>query len=184
MIRAAECSRTSAAHWYGILQRKLLHWRASVDLTKTCTKCSETKLLSCFSPHTRTAGGYRGQCKKCRAAYTLDYRRRTGYKAPNWGHKPGSQAETFRRWKISKRYGISVEQYDQMIADQGGVCAICKKPPTEYKYRLCVDHCHVTGRVRGVLCVACNTAIGLLGDNIGGVLSALQYLTAHTQPIS
>jgi hypothetical protein len=63
--------------------------------------------------------------------------------------------EQKRRWQLKTRYGLTVEEIDAMLAAQGGVCAICRKPPK----RRCVDHDHQTMRVRGILCNRCN--IGL-----------------------
>ena len=81
-----------------------------------------------------------------------------------------------KAWKASERgklsnleskfrclYGITLVEYDQMIADQGGGCKICMEPPG--KKRLAVDHDHKTGRVRGLLCLGCNTALGNVKDN-------------------
>lgn len=64
-----------------------------------------------------------------------------------------------QKWLLKKRYGITPEERGTMEASQSGLCGICKK-----QARLVVDHDHVTGKVRGLLCFSCNTAIGLLGD--------------------
>lgn len=64
-------------------------------------------------------------------------------------------------------YGITVDEYDEMLADQGGVCAICGEAPTTK--RLAVDHDHETGELRGLLCVPCNAALGVLEDNLDAV---------------
>jgi len=79
------------------------------------------------------------------------------------------------------RYGLTEPEYDMLHRDQSGVCCICKKPET-VKHRngsircLAVDHCHLTGMVRGLLCSRCNTALGLLGDDTERVERALEYL--------
>lgn len=76
-------------------------------------------------------------------------------------------------------YGIEPEEYDAMLEAQGGHCAIC--PATEPgggKAFFPVDHCHVTGRKRGLLCDRCNRGIGLLGDDVEVVESAASYLRA------
>ena len=80
-----------------------------------------------------------------------------------------------------RKYGITLEQYNQMLDAQGGVCAICKKPETAKgnhgtARELAVDHCHDTGKVRGLLCSQCNTAIGKLTLADGTLESASQYL--------
>lgn len=76
-----------------------------------------------------------------------------------------------------KRYGISVEQYDEMLQRQNGVCAICQKE-CQLGVSLGVDHDHKTGRVRGLLCRKCNTGIGLLGDDLESLQRAVRYLHA------
>lgn len=80
-----------------------------------------------------------------------------------------------RRWHLASVYGLSTEGYDKMFEEQGGICAICSLPPTEDK-RLAVDHSHSTGKVRGLLCSSCNSALDSLGDNIWSVLA---YLYKH-----
>ena len=60
-----------------------------------------------------------------------------------------------------KTYGISLEDYERMLIDQGGKCAICGSlDPRAKREHFAVDHCHTTGKVRGLLCIPCNTAIG------------------------
>lgn len=61
---------------------------------------------------------------------------------------------------MKKIYGITVEIYNQMLADQGGKCKICEALPTE-KRMLAVDHCHTTGKVRALLCHTCNNLLGV-----------------------
>lgn len=67
--------------------------------------------------------------------------------------------EQKRRGLLRREYGITLEQYLAMLAAQGGTCAICETAPTEKKH-LHVDHCHESGRVRALLCGACNTQLG------------------------
>lgn len=84
-----------------------------------------------------------------------------------------------RRCRLERAFGISVEQYNEMLASQGGVCAICKNPETHQRagvWNLSVDHCHETGRVRGLLCNNCNRGIGLLRDSAGLCRAAAEYL--------
>jgi hypothetical protein len=80
------------------------------------------------------------------------------------------------RTKMMRRYGLSQETYDAMLAKQGGVCAICGNGPG--RRRLAIDHCHKTGIVRGLLCGKCNGGIGALGDTAEGCYRAGHYLAA------
>ena len=76
--------------------------------------------------------------------------------------------------RIGRLYGLSEEQYRRLLAAQKGVCAICKRPPQ--RRALCVDHCRVTKRVRGLLCNNCNTGLGLFGDDPVRLRAAAAYL--------
>lgn len=86
----------------------------------------------------------------------------------------GPQApERRREEKLKYKYGITVEEYDALRGAQGGRCALCGADPEV----LCVDHCHATGRVRGLLCSPCNTGIGHLRDDVAILRRAIEYLT-------
>lgn len=71
-------------------------------------------------------------------------------------------------------FGISLEQYNEMLQEQGGVCAICGTPPAGEK--LAVDHDHISGEIRGLLCKFCNTALGFVNDDIDILASMTSYL--------
>lgn len=81
---------------------------------------------------------------------------------------------------LKRTYGISYEEYLQMLEEQGHVCAICGEEgfvmKSTHKLKLVVDHCHTTGRVRGLLCHNCNRALGLFKDSPGRLLRAVEYL--------
>lgn len=74
--------------------------------------------------------------------------------------------------RLKRKYGITCEQREAIVAKQNGVCPICLGVPTD------VDHNHATGAVRGVLCSNCNKALGLLYDNPDSLLRAISYLKA------
>jgi hypothetical protein len=100
------------------------------------------------------------------------------YKARN---STPEKKERARENHYQLKYGISPAEYDRMLAEQGGGCKICGSAESKRKgQRLMVDHCHSTGKVRGLLCNPCNAAIGLLGDNISHLQSAIEYLTEHS----
>lgn len=106
--------------------------------------------------------------------------RRKDYKKTLAGKRAERKYKTSTRGKavamfnrIKNRYGLSIEGFESLIAIQKGVCAICGAEPNG---RLHIDHCHTTGKVRGLLCVKCNLAIGLMNDNTALLLKAIQYL--------
>ena len=89
--------------------------------------------------------------------------------------------------RYRKSFGIEVEQYDQMLQAQGGCCALCKTQEYSHKrngrfVRFAVDHCHTTGRIRGLLCWRCNLAIGLLKDDTSAVIRLVNYLSIGSLP--
>lgn len=86
-----------------------------------------------------------------------------------------------------KKYGITYSEYEKLFKEQSGVCAICFKEEKSKTSRLvnneslsmAVDHCHTTGKVRGLLCMKCNRAIGLLGDSVINLNNAIKYLNKN-----
>lgn len=90
-----------------------------------------------------------------------------------------------RNTQLKKRYNITIEEYDQIFQKQNGVCAICRKEEViENQYgikRLCVDHSHKTGKVRGLLCHNCNAMLGHAKDNYVILINAVYYLVGMRQ---
>lgn len=80
---------------------------------------------------------------------------------------------------LKRKFGISLHEYDLMLTEQKGKCACCGIHQNKLTMRFAVDHDHDTGLIRGLLCGNCNTAIGKLGDNIEGLMKALNYLEKH-----
>lgn len=76
--------------------------------------------------------------------------------------------------KRAQKYGITVAELDSLYEFQDGLCGICSRTLGK-KY--CIDHCHETNVVRGLLCTGCNTGLGQLGDNIAGLQRAIDYLS-------
>ena len=81
-----------------------------------------------------------------------------------------------RRWKLAQRYGLTPEEYDDLLAAQDGGCAICGRTPEEAGKNLSVDHDHETDVVRGLLCQPCNLALGQIEYLGPHLASALEYL--------
>ncbi len=138
---------------------------------KKCAKCLLDKDLSDFYNDNRSIGKKTARCKNCiNTSHNL------------WiADNPEKRREQSRRsnkknWRKYRyfRYGISLKTFDEMSNNQQGLCAICKKPPKSGM--LHVDHCHSTGKVRGLLCGPCNTAIGLFEEDLCALESAIKYL--------
>jgi hypothetical protein len=85
----------------------------------------------------------------------------------------------YRAWRLAAKYGLSMKDYEALVIKQNGLCAICQKPQSAAARNgaklLHVDHCHATNKVRGLLCMPCNTALGHL-DDAEWVRKATAYL--------
>lgn len=141
---------------------------------KWCGTCQTVKPIADFARGKSQIDGLQGFCRSCGRERQAKWRASNREKS-NW-----IAANCHRR----KRLGISKETYNQMLAAQNGVCAICKdvcitKTTTGIQKSLAVDHDHNTGKVRGLLCARCNTAIGLLGDDPERLRVAVNYLIAY-----
>jgi hypothetical protein len=154
-----------------------------------CSSCGEEKPVAMFTPSVAARGS--GACRKCKGTAKRDYEKRNREKAnaARTAHRLRnlersratarahyrSNPEMYRNYNLG-RYGITTAEYDAMLAAHGGCCACCGVAANRNGKRLFVDHDHVTGSVRGVICHQCNAGIGALGDNIAGVRRALSYL--------
>lgn len=78
---------------------------------------------------------------------------------------------------LKTKYGITLEEYEQMLRNQAGCCGICGTHKSQKERKLAIDHDHTTNEIRGLLCTECNTSLGKLGDNVEGILKALRYLS-------
>jgi hypothetical protein len=89
----------------------------------------------------------------------------------------------FKDKDLKKLYGVTLDWYKEQEAKQSGVCAICSQPETTVihgkQVSLAVDHCHDTGKVRGLLCVSCNRGIGMLKHNRDLLQKAIAYLETY-----
>jgi len=155
---------------------------------KTCTKCGVKRPLLEFYAHRGTRDGRATYCSPCQRAAAADRRAADSSltKLANdlRARRPGAKAEASarnRRWWL-RQYGLTGEQYDQLLNEQGGLCAICRRPErnmdarTGDPRRLSVDHCHKTGAVRGLLCGPCNRGLGSFDDDPDNFDRAAAYL--------
>lgn len=152
---------------------------------KVCTKCHELRPLETYRKNNGKA--HAGTvCHVCEAArhrsnYAADpdkERKRTA----TWAITNPKLLQTVRQKAfLKRRYGVTVEQYNALLIKQKGLCACCYKDLALTVRRPHLDHDHITGAIRGILCRGCNMGIGQLGDNIKGVMNALEYLSNQPQ---
>lgn len=81
--------------------------------------------------------------------------------------------------RLKKKYGITMDEFDAMLEEQNGCCMICGRHHTTQENRFCVDHCHTTGKIRGLLCYPCNSGLGHFKDDIDMMFKAIAYLNEH-----
>ena len=89
--------------------------------------------------------------------------------------------EAQRKSKLKSKYGLSPEEYDNKLVKQNHKCAICGLDETENKKKLAVDHDHSTGKIRDLLCINCNTGLGMFKENIDNLATAIKYLNKHRE---
>jgi hypothetical protein len=133
---------------------------------KTCRDCGESKPLDQFNRKTRARDGRQSYCRPCHRA------RREAWES----HHDGRREAARRRSRLKRTFGITPEDYDAMLAEQAGGCAICGGPPVAGAAFFDVDHDHLTGRVRGLLCRACNLGLGKFRDRPLLLAHAIRYL--------
>ncbi len=118
---------------------------------KACKGCLTIKSLSAFHNNKGSRKGRVTLCKEC------------------------SQSNS-QRQHLKKKYDLTIEQYDQMLEQQSGCCDICGTDTPKHAGRFVVDHNHKTGRVRALLCSACNSGLGFFKDNPNVLRRAARYL--------
>jgi len=156
---------------------------------KACTKCKEVKELSAFNKRSTTKDGHKSGCRECVKKYylankeSINEKGRAYHKANKEKGNRASRAyakanpERIQDNGLRYKYGITLAERNAIAEDQGHRCKICKiEEKHAPKSTLCVDHDHNTGAIRGLLCFKCNSAIGLLQDNLEFVESAATYL--------
>ncbi len=141
-----------------------------MGLTKVCSLCKEELPIEAFKLRvlSKPEQGHKSACHLCALKRRRDIYHETKF--------PDSQRER----NLKKDFGISVSDYEEMLAKQNYSCKICGVSAEEEKLRtskrLAVDHCHTTGRVRGLLCRKCNTGLGNFNDDISLLCKSINYL--------
>lgn len=133
---------------------------------KKCSICKEIKLRSEFHKESSRKDGITGYCKPCKLGKTKEWREKNPEKM--------KEHIASRIWyKRERQYGLSKDDFFKMLNSQESECAICKNKIDESCH---VDHCHATGKVRGLLCGNCNVALGMFNDNTDILDNAIKYL--------
>jgi hypothetical protein len=161
---------------------------------KTCRDCRISKPLDEFYSSKGGRDGRRPECKACNlATRQAKYRENPGpyiERTRKWQREnpdrvranmerfkaAGKRTVSNRKSHLKRKYGLTLQEFDALLASQGGGCAICGRPDADN-----VDHDHTTGRVRGILCFNCNVAIGQLEDDEDRLAAAMTYVTRNDE---
>lgn len=150
---------------------------AAVVTVKRCNLCFVLLAITNFSRNHRSKDGLNGKCRKCNYAVSRSWK----------SAHPEKRHESYRRRRLTyvnrfmkRQYGITLVDYFRMLREQHGLCICCWSPSsTEKDFSLVVDHCHDTGRVRGLICNSCNLAIGHLANSPERADSLAEYLRSN-----
>lgn len=157
----------------------------SETITKLCRGCDTEKPATEFHRCKANTDGLQLRCKVCQRRKRLDTQeadrpklaaRMRSYRAKN--RRTTRTAEW--RYKLKARFGITATDYENMLEAQGYACAACREPEkARGGMRLAVDHCHTTGKVRGLLCNRCNMTLGRFRDSPGLLQALATYIAPH-----
>ncbi len=155
--------------------------------TKICTRCKEEKKLSEFAKDKYNKDGLTFRCKVCRNEHYNTFYKENPEKQKEKNNKQKINRQIFynsdkgiqssRKAHLKRCFGITLEEYNEMLEKQNHVCGICGNYETCYRNKvLSVDHSHDTGHIRGLLCNTCNRALGLFKEDIETLTKAINYL--------
>lgn len=149
-----------------------------------CSACNQNLQKSAFHCDASKRSGRSHRCKRCEQLRGVKYRQKHRSARRNYvvRHRAEITEQAYYSY-ILAQYGLSKAAHTKMLADQKGLCAICERPEvSRYKgtlVRLSVDHCHKTGKVRGLLCHRCNTTLGRVSDDPQLLYKMCEYLDRH-----
>lgn len=158
-----------------------------VEESKQCTRCLVLRPASQFGKVAAQRGGYpKTVCKPCHVVISREWSVRNPEKvAAHQRAYAQRDPERRRRQRYKshlKKYNFTLEEYEEMFAQQGGHCAICPATPADDpagRTSLCVDHNHQTGRVRALLCGNCNLGFGNFKEDPDLLMAAAAYAVLH-----
>lgn len=129
------------------------------------------------------------RCDTCGGAFTAEVRKveagtgRFCSKRCNPSYQPREpHSVKVRRQNLKSNYGLTPAAYDKLAKAQSGLCVICKQPPLGKRKLLCVDHSRASGKVRALLCLQCNTGLGMFKEDPSRLRAAVRYLERHPAP--
>ena len=147
--------------------------------TKKCSRCGKDKLLDEFPKNKACFEGHSGVCKSCRYDDRKKWLKQGGNKVDAAIARKYRASRKGKENRLMREYGLSSAEWQEFFDEQKGKCLICDTHQSDLKQTLNVDHCHETGRVRGLLCGPCNQALGIMKDDKENVLRMVKYIDSH-----
>lgn len=157
--------------------------QATPEGTKRCWSCKTIKPDAAFSKNADFHDGLNRTCRECNNARASAYHKknRQHLNARQMG-RYYSDPDRYADYSLKKTLGLPVGTYAIMLAEQGGICAICgSAEPGGRVKRFHVDHCHATGRIRSLLCTNCNNGLGRFLDKPDLLRAAADYVEKHSK---
>lgn len=152
---------------------------ASLSSEKKCSRCKEVKSLSDFARNKAQRLGRSNYCLTCSKAYSKEWTTPEKLAKKYEARRTPEKMASHKNYWLSRKYGITLDQFNQKWADQGSCCHICKTTENSKGKSFAVDHCHKTGKVRGILCDNCNHILGKANDDQHILLRAAEYLKSQ-----
>lgn len=159
-----------------------------------CSKCKVERKETLFHKDKHKLSGRRPDCKYCQAEYHAKNKKTRNQQCnKNWHTKYKYTYKEInkkrylnnklkaRDFRLKNMYGIGIEEFEVMFNNQKGCCKICSRHQSELDQTIFVDHCHVTKKVRGLLCRSCNFLLGAARDKVSILNSAINYLNESKQ---
>ena len=147
------------------------------DGLKKCNACKQIKPVEQF--HKRkdrlNGNGRNANCRSCVRAKDMGRPRSNTQYAKD---RRKIDVDYYRKSNLKRTYGITIDYFNHILRIQNGVCKICYGPPMG-KGAYHVDHCHKTGKIRGLLCHKCNVALGMVGDNMDILRKLINYISTN-----
>lgn len=150
---------------------------------KICTKCNKHKEYSEFSEVRKNKNGsilYCARCKDCVNEYYREKYRKLNSEERStlyFSQKENTTFDERKDYRLKNRFGLSLQQFNKMLIDQNYQCFLCKRPIKDYDAK--IDHNHKNMKIRKLLCHNCNTALGLLKEDVGILQDCIKYLNDY-----
>ena len=146
---------------------------------KKCIVCLKSKSIDQYWKNSKSKDGYKAFCRECGSEKYKLWKKENPQRVyelhkqacDKWRKTHPEKARlSCKRYRVKKRFGLTPEEYDKLI--KTGVCEICGCTPI----KIHLDHCHITSRIRGILCPKCNRGLGHFNDDSSLLMKAVQYL--------